>query len=61
MICRWHEAKRKLGPCPMEREIEALQKHCDACPKPCGAQNDRTIITYSIDIEGWKKMAEGRL
>jgi len=51
MICQWKAERNKLDR-PTVEELEALQVHCDRCPKPCEAQNDRTIITLSVDFKG---------
>lgn len=51
MLCRWHEAKRKMERDPAADELEVLQQLCDECPKPCAAQSDRTIITYNLEFD----------
>lgn len=55
MLCTWKQAKELLPKNATADDLLALQKYCDTCPKPCGAQKENCVITYTVKFENfWK-------
>jgi hypothetical protein len=49
MICLWKQAERELPKNRTADDLLALNKIChEKCPRPCGAENDTSVITYSF-------------